>query len=55
MKINDVISCVVVGFQDYGMFVSCGERDGLVHISEISDLYINNIEAIFNFAIKLYI
>lgn len=47
MKKNNIIKCKVVGFQEYGMFVSCGEYDGLVHISEISDQYINNIEQIF--------
>lgn len=47
MSIDDIIECNVVGFQEYGMFVNCGDYDGLVHISEISDQYINNIEQIF--------
>ena len=47
MKKNKVITCKIVGFQDYGMFVNCGEYEGLVHISEISDQYINSIEQIF--------
>ena len=47
MKKNKVITWKIVGFQDYGMFVNCGEYEGLVHISEISDQYINSIEQIF--------
>lgn len=47
MKEKDIIKCRVMGFQDYGMFVNCGEYDGLVHISEISDQYVSSIEQIF--------
>lgn len=48
MKKDDIIECKVVGFQEYGMFVNCGEYDGLVHISEISDQFVNDIEQIFS-------
>lgn len=47
MNENEIIKCRVVGFQEYGMFVNCGEYDGLVHISEISDQFVNDIEQIF--------
>lgn len=47
MKINDLIKCKVIGFQEYGMFVSCDEYQGLVHISEISEQYVSDITDIF--------
>lgn len=47
MNEKDIITCEVVGFQDYGIFVRCGDYDGLVHISEISEQYVENIEEIF--------
>lgn len=47
MKKNDLIKCRVIGFQDYGMFVSCGDFGGLVHISEISEQYVSDISDIF--------
>ncbi|MCR1809325.1 S1 RNA-binding domain-containing protein [Haploplasma modicum] len=48
MKKNDLIECKITGFQEYGMFVNCGEYNGLVHISEISELFVADIENIFN-------
>ena len=45
---NKIINCEVTGIRDYGMFVVCGEYDGLVHISEISDQYIEDIGNIFS-------
>lgn len=48
MKNNNIVKCKVVGFQDYGMFVNCGNYEGLVHISEISEQYVNSIEQIFS-------
>lgn len=47
MKLEKIVDCVVTGFQDYGMFVSCGEYTGLVHISEISDQFVSDITEIF--------
>ena len=47
MNENNIITCEIVGFQEYGVFVRCDEYDGLVHISEISDQYVENIEDIF--------
>ncbi len=46
MKINDQIICTVTGIQTYGVFVSCLEYSGLIHISEVSDQFIPSIEDI---------
>lgn len=48
MEVKDIIICEVVGFQEYGVFVKCDEYDGLVHISEISEQFVENVEDIFN-------
>lgn len=43
-KIGEVIKCKVTGFKDYGIFVSIdNEYDGLIHISEISDSFVRNV------------
>jgi len=44
MKIDDSIICQVTGIQAYGVFVSCGEYSGLIHISEMSDQYVSSLE-----------
>ncbi len=46
MKIKDNIICKVTGVQPYGVFVSCDEYSGLIHISEISDQFVPKIEDI---------
>ncbi|MCK9235557.1 MAG: S1 RNA-binding domain-containing protein [Acholeplasmataceae bacterium] len=46
MKINDIIVCEITGSQPYGVFVACGEYVGLIHISEISDQYVQSIDDI---------
>jgi general stress protein 13 len=46
MKIKDNIVCKVTGVQPYGVFVSCDEYTGLIHISEISDQFVPKIEDI---------
>lgn len=44
MNINDRIVCKVTGIQSYGVFVSCKEYSGLVHISEISEQYVSSLD-----------
>ncbi len=44
MKIDDVIRGKVTAIKPYGAFVDVGDRKGLVHISEISDRYVHDIE-----------
>lgn len=47
METGTIIRCQISGIQPYGVFVNCHGTQGLIHISEISDFYIHNIESIF--------
>ena len=41
---GDIITGIVTGIEDYGIFLSFGEDScGLVHISEISDSFVKNV------------
>jgi len=43
-KIGDIVKCNVTGFKDYGIFVKIDETfDGLIHISEISESFVRNV------------
>lgn len=45
MKKGDIVTGKITGIRPYGAFVHIdGEMDGLIHISEISDGYVRNIE-----------
>lgn len=46
MKKKDRISCVATGIQPYGVFIEYQNYSGLIHISEISDHYIDDIQEI---------
>lgn len=46
MESNRIIRCKVTGIQSYGAFVECGQKKGLIHISELSNFYVANIEDI---------
>ncbi len=46
---NDVVLGLVTGIENYGIFVSLDEYySGLIHISEISDDYVRNINNYVN-------
>ena len=45
METGQTIRCKVTGIQSYGAFVECGDIKGLIHISELSDFYVANIES----------
>lgn len=48
IKIGDIVKCEVTGITNYGVFVKLENGyDGLIHISEISDKFVNNIEKLF--------
>jgi len=44
MKVNDQIVCKITGIQPYGVFVSYDDYVGLIHISEVSDQYVQSLD-----------
>ena len=44
---DTIINTKIIGISDYGVFVEYKEYTGLIHISEISDKYIKNINDLF--------
>lgn len=44
LKVNDVVEGLVTGITKFGAFVQIGEESGLVHISEISNDYVEKVE-----------
>ena len=43
-KIGDIVQGCVTGIEKYGVFVNLDEYyTGLIHISEVSDLYVRNV------------
>lgn len=43
MDINQKILCQVTGIQPYGIFVTCDTHKGLIHISEVSNMFISDL------------
>lgn len=43
MRPGDIVNGTITNILGYGAFVTVGEYDGLVHISEFSDNYVKNI------------
>ena len=55
IKINDIIKVTVTGIQKYGAFVTISDDyDGLIHISEISNGYVKNINDYLKINDKIY-
>lgn len=53
---GDIVEAVVTGIESYGFFVKIGDKyDGLVHISEIIDDYVNNINEYIKINEKIYV
>lgn len=48
MEKDIVLSCKITGIQSYGVFVEYEDYQGLIHISEISDRYVADINKLFN-------
>lgn len=44
VKKGDIVYGVITNIIGYGAFVSVGEYNGLIHISEFSDNYVKNIK-----------
>ena|SRR5690554_8172620 len=55
MKKDERISCKITGVQPYGVFVEYGAYQGLVHISEVSDRYVKDIDKLFKVGEKIYV
>jgi len=48
IKVGDIVRCEVTGVTSYGVFVKLENGyDGLIHISEISKKFVNNIEKLY--------
>ncbi len=47
MELNQIIIARIIGIQPYGLFVEYETYQGLVHISEISDFFVGNLEESF--------
>lgn len=50
---SKTIDCVVVGIKEYGVFCNCEDYSGLLHISEVSEQYVDDIYDVFNIGDKL--
>lgn len=46
MKVKDEVVCKVTGIQPYGVFVAYKDYVGLIHISEVSDQYVESLDTI---------
>ena len=40
---GDIITCTITGIETYGIFVSYEEYNGLIHISEISENFVRDV------------
>lgn len=55
-KVGDVIQGTITGIKPYGAFVRIDEfTSGLIHISEISDFYISDVNRFFNKGEKIVV
>nr|QUE29840.1 ribosomal protein S1 [Erythrotrichia carnea] len=46
-NVGKIVKGTVTNIKKYGVFINIGNASGLLHISEISDKHINNLEEIF--------
>lgn len=53
MRKGDVITVVVTAIASYGLFIEYKKYKGLVHISEISDRYVDDINDFFKIGEKI--
>lgn len=48
-RVGDIVEGIVTGIQPYGAFVSLSDQQqGMIHISEISDRYVQDVGRHFN-------
>ena len=54
-NIGDIIKCTVTGIEKYGIFVNIDAYyNGLIHISEISEGFVNNINSFVDIDETIY-
>lgn len=54
-KVGEIIRCVVTGYKDFGIFVTVNNNfNGLIHISEISDGFVKNVEDYADIGDRIY-
>ena len=54
-KVGDIVQCFVTGFKEYGIFVKIDNNyNGLIHISEISSDFVNNVKEYAEIGEKIY-
>lgn len=46
-NVGKIVKGIITNIKPYGVFVNIGHTSGLLHISEISDTHIDNLEEIF--------
>ena len=54
MNKNDRIQCKITGIQPYGVFVEHEDYQGLIHISEVSDRFVKDIDKLFSVGDMIY-
>lgn len=55
-KIGDVIKGKVSGIENYGVFISFADDfTGLIHISEMSDMYVKNVSDYVSLDEEIYV
>lgn len=54
MEKMERILCKVTGIQPYGVFVEYNNYQGLIHISEVSDRYVADLDKLFNIGDLVY-
>ena len=55
-KVGDIIKGVVTGIEDYGIFVNLENNfSGLIHISEITQGFVNNINKYVSIGDYIYV
>ena len=53
-EVGQIVKGVVTGIENYGIFVNVDDKyTGLIHISEISDKYVKNVEDYVNIDEKI--
>lgn len=55
IEIGDVVKGIVTGIEDYGIFINIDDKySGLIHISEISDDFVKNVNDYVKIGDEIY-